>query len=347
MVRGWHVDSNLAKRMWLFRGETLSLEGMVRGYHCDHTRNLTAHHSTPQRPNDFGLFVFELTDPTAPNDPTWGLNDEVIPEVDLNRRRSMDLPDVLGEIGIGGDPVGRSDFTSQGDRRKADFNHALPWILDPIIASPEVRRVGYLGPKLPLVLQQSLDRLDRELVDLSDSEPPAHANLDCLIVDFAVDGMGLCNNFDDEPIEIRQEVASIMLRFATFVQAETLSRPVTSIRYIVHNAVHNEFDWLVSRIIVTPGAQFNTRVRHGFAVPISLGRKQRLSRRVQRRALRVLDFFASFYKKFRKTSTAPMPVESRSLPIRIVWRLRGSLETRAVAIGDGASSVIWWARSRR
>ena len=38
MLHGWHVDSNLSRRMLLHRGAIQSLEGKVAGYHCNHNR---------------------------------------------------------------------------------------------------------------------------------------------------------------------------------------------------------------------------------------------------------------------------------------------------------------------
>lgn len=46
MLNGWIVDSNIARRLFLLRGETHSLADRLVGYHCAHTRQPTAlaHH---------------------------------------------------------------------------------------------------------------------------------------------------------------------------------------------------------------------------------------------------------------------------------------------------------------
>jgi hypothetical protein len=39
MIHGWHHDSNVCKRLYLYYGNrTESLAHRLKGYHCDHTR---------------------------------------------------------------------------------------------------------------------------------------------------------------------------------------------------------------------------------------------------------------------------------------------------------------------
>jgi len=45
MIHGWHADSNMCKRLYLFYGErTESLAHRIKAYHCDHTRVATLAH---------------------------------------------------------------------------------------------------------------------------------------------------------------------------------------------------------------------------------------------------------------------------------------------------------------
>ncbi|MBL8703976.1 MAG: hypothetical protein JNM30_03990, partial [Rhodospirillales bacterium] len=63
MLRGWHVDSNFAKRCLLLYGETKSLFHRVSGYHCDHTKVVSPLHGHDRTQNDM---VEHITNVTAP-----------------------------------------------------------------------------------------------------------------------------------------------------------------------------------------------------------------------------------------------------------------------------------------
>lgn len=346
MLRGWHVDSNLAKRLNLLRGSTESLEGFLRGYHCDHTRNLTAHHSAPQPPNDYGKFVYSVTSPNAIDRVSWGLPEYVIPEVRFGSRRAEKLPELLAnEVRRPGEP-GRTSFTSDRERRIADVEHALPWIVDPLIASPEVTAVGHIGwtvsPSLSNVLRQS----GIQLFELSTADPSILKKIQAVVVDLGVPGLGGADSFDDEDPSTREHAVQILECFAEVVGADISSTPPLNLRYVVHNAVHNDFDWLVSRLIVTPGAQFNTRVRHGFPIPRKESRQRKIRRRASALVLRALDFMAATYKRVRRSQSSAIPVESRSSFVRIVWKLRGKLENSVVETGHGWETVSRWAKVR-
>jgi hypothetical protein len=73
MVLGWHVDSNLCKRMFLLNGETKSLLEQVYAYHCAHTRLNTVYHSaTESTANDYRVFQRVATSAPVQAE-TWGL----------------------------------------------------------------------------------------------------------------------------------------------------------------------------------------------------------------------------------------------------------------------------------
>jgi hypothetical protein len=63
MILGWHVDSNLAKRLSLRCGPVASLIEHVFCYHCDHTRQATSIHSRERLRNDPDFFVDQIARP--------------------------------------------------------------------------------------------------------------------------------------------------------------------------------------------------------------------------------------------------------------------------------------------
>ena len=84
MIRGWHVDSNLCKRMLLLRGAIGSVEDKVLGYHCDHSRQATLANQSTKIENDPNLYVFGVETPYIPAQAdSWGLPDAPVEEIRL------------------------------------------------------------------------------------------------------------------------------------------------------------------------------------------------------------------------------------------------------------------------
>ncbi|MDA8425320.1 MAG: hypothetical protein M0Z80_04220 [Treponema sp.] len=74
MLLGWHVDSNLARRLGFLHGPPRSVVDRLFGYHCDHTRQVTPAHRHDRVQNDSVRFVDGLTEPTIPEQASnWGL----------------------------------------------------------------------------------------------------------------------------------------------------------------------------------------------------------------------------------------------------------------------------------
>ena len=84
MLHGWHVDSNLFKRLSFVYGAPGDLSAQLSGYHCDHTRLATAVHTTGGIQNDLHRFVEDVDRPDLPDQtPEWGLADVELEEIDL------------------------------------------------------------------------------------------------------------------------------------------------------------------------------------------------------------------------------------------------------------------------
>ena len=74
MLKGcWHLDSNIAKRFNLLNGKTKSLEDLVHGYHCLHTRAISKAHAHGAESNDLKQYYYFLNSPFLPNQAdSWG-----------------------------------------------------------------------------------------------------------------------------------------------------------------------------------------------------------------------------------------------------------------------------------
>ena len=86
MLNGWHVDTNLAKRLWLLNGETKSLDAELAGYHCGHLRQALAIHTSETTQNSYDHHVERVFSPHLSDQmQTWGLPDEEFEEIRLDR----------------------------------------------------------------------------------------------------------------------------------------------------------------------------------------------------------------------------------------------------------------------
>ncbi len=65
MLLGWHVDSNMSRRLLLRRGSIESLEEQVSGYHCNHNRTRTVYHG-PGVTNDLKRFFYSVDEAALP-----------------------------------------------------------------------------------------------------------------------------------------------------------------------------------------------------------------------------------------------------------------------------------------
>ena len=89
MLLGWHVDSNIAKRLHIIYGETRDLVNCVYGYHCDHTRQVTPMHRKDSKSNDLGVFVDRVVQAECPEQAeSWGCADDEIEEITLSNTRN-------------------------------------------------------------------------------------------------------------------------------------------------------------------------------------------------------------------------------------------------------------------
>lgn len=149
MVLGWHVDSNLCKRMWLLNGETRTILGRLHAFHCDHTRIQTVYHvagkSTENSLADF--FVNLKTSYIPGQELTWGMPGEEIEEISLDGQRALRFHTVLEQILPGMDEPLTGLFTVNAFDVGLHYNdyHVLPYLADIIVNFAPNSHLGYWG----------------------------------------------------------------------------------------------------------------------------------------------------------------------------------------------------------
>jgi hypothetical protein len=194
MLLGFHVDSNLSRRLLLRRGSIESLEGQVAGYHCNHNRTRTVYHGT-QVANDLARFFYSVEAPEVEGQRTsWGLADASLEELAIRERvTALRAATLIEAIPTG--PRTPSDAFGAPFALAYDSGHVLPFVADTLVVSPRDAIIGYVGANAALesMLATLVDGLGFEspltaahLDDLAATDALARI-ADVFVVDLGVD----------------------------------------------------------------------------------------------------------------------------------------------------------------
>ncbi|MDA8087381.1 MAG: hypothetical protein M0Z75_11840, partial [Nitrospiraceae bacterium] len=148
MVLGWHVDSNICKRLYLLNGQTSSLLDEVFSYHLDHTRQATFLHTARTRTeNDAVRFVWGVETPFLPEQSDWGCAGEEIEEIKFwqdearfDRALEALLPGMQEDVSF---DIFNSDSFNHGEIY--DTSHVFPFLGNHLGNFPPGANIGYFG----------------------------------------------------------------------------------------------------------------------------------------------------------------------------------------------------------
>lgn len=270
MLLGWHVDSNISKRLKLIHGEVGDAAPFVYGYHCDHTRQVTPAHAHRSAQNDSGRFVDGLTEPGLPYQADWGLASVEIEETRLGASVAGSYRAAL-EAAIKAPldaPIISPYRTESYDKVPAPPEHVLPFLLDIFASYPRSTRLLWLGAQGPL-LEMFADGwtgmgfahrvVHRTPVTVGSGD---YLRADAFIM-----------NFGDPGRESVNDPEALKDLFLDLVAAERehLGNRGRPRRIICVNAIHNRFETLAISKLTAAWTPFSTRLRHGFLVPSTQG----------------------------------------------------------------------------
>ncbi len=143
MCHGWHVDSNLARRLWLHFGETRSMAAALRGYHCNHGRVTSIYQGVDRTENDDARYVFGLRQPDIPAQRgVWGLPDETIEEVSLARARGLAFAGDVGAVMVGAEPAPLEVRYAEDEFFWVNTEHVFPHVASCLDTLPRDSRIA-------------------------------------------------------------------------------------------------------------------------------------------------------------------------------------------------------------
>jgi len=234
MILGYHVDSNVSKRMLLHRGSIESLEDQLAGYHCNHNRTPTVYHGANTVTNDLERFFLAVDRPELPEQRrSWGLVDDELQEISVGDRSWDRFADaVVAAAPDSAAPRAPSDAARIPFELTYDTGHVLPFVADSLAVSPPDATIGYVGANA--VLQDSLASLIAKLdgrrslavADLDDlnSVDELGRAADLFIVDLGVDaallGASTSTAGDHQPAALPAELARVFVGLERVIERE-------------------------------------------------------------------------------------------------------------------------------
>ncbi|MBV8426646.1 MAG: hypothetical protein JOZ88_05330 [Hyphomicrobiales bacterium] len=288
MVLGWHVDSNIAKRLTMLHGKVGDLGEQIYGYHCDHTRQVTPAHSSTRTENDWQRFVVNLERPNIPRQARkWGCADDVIEEIRLTGQTASAYVTALKEQ-IGERQSGPPVVAYVGENyNKTDYDprHVLPYLADMFVCSEKTTNLGWFGSRA-----DTLSRfagfwkragftgdilLDSALVreqGLANTPQAVEANSETVVskADAFVFDFGRVFEKTDGIAGIPRSLAkSLNHALLQVVAAEhkRLREGRAPRQIIAINAINNDFESGIMAHVSAALTPFSTRMRHGFVTP--------------------------------------------------------------------------------
>lgn len=150
MLLGWHVDSNIAKRLSIRHGNVTDLSASLFGYHCDHTRQVTPMHKKNAPANDLAKFAYGVSKAELEEQrSSWGFNANEIDVFSLENSVHRRFTNALSSITQ--NPQANltfSSYTIEGtDSSTITAEHRAPFIADLVSSLPRQTSLYWVGAK--------------------------------------------------------------------------------------------------------------------------------------------------------------------------------------------------------
>ena len=289
MIHGWHVDANIARRMALAGRPARSLEHLVAGYHCDHTRQASVYHGGDRSENSSFGFVDNLAAPDLPHQrDSWGMVDVDIEEIRLCS--STPLLRALDHLALPKSEDLETAYSSANyGALDYDAGHVVPFLLDQLLIASPGAKIGYVGAR-PDLLEFTIKGLQGHAAQVvvpaeadwlsghmkTDTLEAWQAGADLLV--FEIGAVGASNQAQVSGQEALR-LGLVDRAFKLAVQAE-LQRSIngeTLRKFIVVNAINNYFERQVHDHLAVTLTPFSSRVRHGYVIDRTQAARSRAS----------------------------------------------------------------------
>ncbi len=288
MRRGWHVDSNLARRLAMLRGDVRVVPDGPRIYHCEHTRLSSAKHAGGRGEDAAAAFFDAAAGPVPPGqEHEWGAPDAAFECFALETPPSAALPAALArQIADRAEPGADATSPPEALYGPASFDapprreaHMATHVVDALAGvAPDARIAWFCGETgLAALVAAALAAAGRPDGVMIPGEAVARAGIDAPLR--RVDGMTALRAADviviDFPGAEAPEAmrASVWEWFGLVVRDETRRQAggAEPRSIVAVNAIHNLCETAVLAHMDCVLAPFTTRLRCGRVRPRPAG----------------------------------------------------------------------------
>lgn len=147
MNRGWHVDSNIAKRLSMITSTKNFQSNEIFGFHCNHTKKVTFLHSTSTTENCWNKYVESHQTTSIANNNNWGLINENLEKIDLTNN---DIDKHLLSIQCSLSEIPCKNYTLMVNQESYntlvyDLPRTATYVLDHLYKLPQNSEIKYVG----------------------------------------------------------------------------------------------------------------------------------------------------------------------------------------------------------
>jgi hypothetical protein len=261
---GWHLDSNIAKRLFIHFSETKTAEKELEGWHCNHTRSVSLVHKPGRKSNDFSEVFHEITRADLPlQKDTWGLAGEELEEIRLTD--TSPLIETLKSLLPANHAVYDAPYIS-AESLPCPLPHMQVYLTDLLVTFPRAFNVAYLGESEELFkgfqkvwnalgFTGNIFRLTQGTVL---EEQAARADL------FIAAYTPVPDEAKHEARGDNQRMLAVLEQLFKLERARLKDSPQSPRKFIVINGGQRDVATLMARYTNAQENPFGTRIRHGY-----------------------------------------------------------------------------------
>ena len=269
MQQGWHLDSNLCKRMSLYYGGKIGhLEGKLWGYHCNHTRQTSFFHTQLAPENNWNVFVKDVENPYLPEqNENWGFSEKQLEKISLTKQKSL--------------PQVKSDATSDFSIDQKSFNtltydstRIFAHLSDHFHHLPPGSKIAYVGHN-----EELLKLIQTEVITITDesSLEDLYQKATVMIFDFGFDE----KNFSGYAItpthqlygNLRRQLKDVMEAFLGIVHLERQHKK--NMKLLGINVLFTDFRAVFNHHLSMQRTTFLTGISFGYVKQKQKVRRQK------------------------------------------------------------------------
>lgn len=264
---GWHLDSNIAKRLNLYFGETKSAEKYLEGWHCNHTRSTSVLHKPGRKSNDFSEVFHEVVRADLPlQKDTWGLAGEEIEEIRLEEKSGLvsALEKLLPPAPAKAYDLPHTSF----EGLPCPTPHLQAYLTDLLYTFPRGITAGYLGEDEKLF--EAFRHVWQTLGFTGDIRRLSHGKI--LEEEAASCGIFIAaytpveENTASERRGDNKRMLAVFEQLLKIEQERLKKDPWSPRKFMVLNGGQREVASLMARFTNAQENPFSTRIRHGYVM---------------------------------------------------------------------------------